>query len=368
MSASYEFYLTDDLGVRFGLLNRFAYASFSRSTRGYGIIQFGLPYEEYLVHAPELFHPDWRIEVWRSPAHGFAQRREGSFLLRKYRIYDQQDGVRMIEFFGRCPLDILRRWCVVSSVEADYKKTGTIDNLMKTFTTQEFITNAHCVPAGEFSVDGNTSLGPSVTVSYCGKNILDICKNLKETSFSLHNNLSTNRRIFFDVVEDSGSSRGFGYIFRTYADYRGIDRTKQLVFSIENGNLKTPEYYEDYLDQITVAQVNTQTVTGPDTLLSRWNSILDYKNSFKNDNNADIATANKMLSDGSKKVSFGAYFINTPGSPDQPQSLYGVDWDLGDLLRVHYAGMDINAEVEIVWISVNDQGAENIVGSNRVGE
>lgn len=368
MSSEYEFWLTDDAGRRIMLLKDFAFASYSRSTRGLGVIQFGLPLDAYLSGVPSIFQKDWRIDVWRSPMYGYPKRRESSYFLRKFRIYDrEEDSMRMIEFFGRSPLDILRRWSVSTTVAAEYEKTDYLDDMMKDIVDDVFIVGAHCVPGGEFSVDGATGLGPLISQTFKGKNVRDVITDLKATSFSLNADDPTNRRIFFDVVEGPGLENGFGYIFRTYADLRGIDRTKGTVFSPENGNMHDPEYFEDYLDQITVALVNTTTVTDPEATSSRWNSIQEYRASSATLAGSDTATANQILSEKGKRISLGAYFDNTPGSPDQPQSLYGIDWDLGDLLPVQYAGKNLQAEVEIVWVSVNENGQENIVGSNRVG-
>jgi len=370
LSASYEFWLTDDAGKRITLLKNFSFASYSRSTRGLGVIQLGLPLKEHLDHAPTIFQPDWRIDVWRSPEIGYQKRREGSFFLRKFQIYNRsEDDMNMIKFFGRSPLDILRRWSVYSVVEANYKKTDYIDDMMKSIVTQEFITGAHTVPAGEFTVDGDLGLGPSITHTFLGKNVQDIITELKAISFNKNAVTPASRRIFYDVVEGPGQTGGFGYIFRTYADLRGSDRSGTgLVFSVENGNLRSPEYFEDYLDQITVARVNTVVVSNSDAYLSRWNSIMNYRNGDITDAASSSSIGNQMLADDKKEISFGAYFLSTPGSPRQPRSLYGIDWDLGDLLPVQYAGINKNVEVEIVWISVNESGEENIVGSNRVGE
>jgi len=374
MSASYEFWLTDDAGIRITLLKNYSYASYSRSTRGYGIIQLGIPLEEYLAFVPVLFQPDWRIDVYRSPEQGIPKRREGSYFLRKFRIYDREtDAVRMIQFFGRSPIDILRRWSVCLDfggsphVVTDYKTTDYIDDMMKSLVNRLFITGGNVAPAGEFSVDGDTSLGPIITRSYLGKNILDVLTDLKATSFSLNQEDSTNRKIYFDCVEGPGKVNGFGYIFRTFANIRGVDRTKSLVFSMENGNMRTPEYYEDYLDQSTIVQVGTTTVTSPDSTLSRWNNILKYKNHNPTDTGDETSMANQILNEEKKDISMGAYFLSNSGSSNQPRSLYGVDWDLGDLLPVNYAGKNMNVEVEIVWVSIDEIGRENIVGSNRVG-
>lgn len=369
MSSSYEFWLTDDAGKRITLLKNFQWVSYSRSSRGLGVIQLGLPLDEHLAFAPTVFQPDWRIDVWRSPEYGFPKRRESSYFLRKFRIYDrEEDGLRQIEFFGRTPLDILRRWSVSDSLIANYSKTDYIDDMMKAVVTDAFITTPHVAPVGEFTVEGDLSLGPSISQSFPGKNVRDVLTDLKATSFSLNATSSTNRRIFFDVVESGPTAlNGFNYIFRTYADLRGIDRTNGVVFSPENGNLKGAEYYEDYLDQITRAKCGITTVASPDTTLSRWNDIMQYRSSASSDVNVQTSTANQMLSAGAKVFSLSANFLSTPGSPTQPRSLYGIDWDFGDLLPVQYAGKNMSAEVEIVWVSVDENGSENIVGSNKVG-
>lgn len=367
--AEYEFWFCDDAGRRISLIKNFAFASYSRTTRGFGTLMFGLPFDSYLSQVPTFFQPDMRIDVWRSPAFGVPKRREGSFWLRKYIVYSRaEDGMKMIDFYGRPPIEILRRWAISTTDAAQYTITDHIDDMMKKIVRDAFIVGGNVIPsADEFSVDGDVALGPSITQSFQGKNILDTINNLKAISFAKNEEDPTNRRIFFDVVEDPGLTNGFGYIFRTYADLRGIDRTNGLTFSVENGNLKDPQYYEDYLDQITRALCNATEVLSNDRYLSRWNNIRRYATSTSDDVSENTSTANQMLAEGAKKKSLTAQFLSTPGSSVQPRCLYGVDWDLGDLLPVQFANLNFNAEVEIVWVSVDDSGAENIVGSNKVG-
>lgn len=369
MSSSWEFWLCDDSGRRITLLKELAFAAISRSTRGYGTVHLGLPYETYMQAVATVFQPDWRIDAWRSPEYAIPMRREGSYFLRKYNIYDREhDSVRMIEFYGRSPLDILRRWSVVNIIKPYFRKTAPIDDMMKTIVTESFISPvARVAPAREFSVDGNLSLGPSITKEFFGKVVLDILKELKDTSYTMNAASASNRRILFDVVEGAGLTNGFGYVFRTYADLRGTDRTSQMIFSVENGNLKAPAYEENYLDEVTEAQADTLVVDSPDTTLSRWNKILEYRAGTSKSATENMTTANQILSEKAKKISMNATFLNSPGGRSQPRSLYGVDWDLGDLVRVQYAGKNFNAEVEIVYLSVDENGAETVTGMNSVG-
>jgi hypothetical protein len=367
MSSEYEFWLTDDAGRRLLLLKDIAYASYTRTTVGYGTIQLGIPYDAFVSKIFTVFQPDWRLDVHRSPASGSSKRRESSFFIRKPRIYDRVDSVRMIEFFGRNPLDILRRQTVVSTTMANYKKTDKIDDMMKDIVTENFISVPSAAPVGEFSVDAKVGLGPTTTLSFFGRTVLDVLKDLKADSISKNYINSTNRKIYFDVVEGAGLSQGFGYVFRTYADLRGANRTSGMVYSVENGNLKEPSYSEDYLDQITSVRIgDAATVTSPDQFLSRWNTIQSYQGA-SSDTLTDTARAYQSLHDNGATKSLTATFLNTPGSDRQPRSLYGVDWDLGDLLPVMYAGKNITAEVAIVYVAVDDKGQETVTGSNIVG-
>lgn len=369
--SDYELWLTDDAGRPLKLLTNVAFFTYSRSTKGYGTVQFGLPYNEYIKGLAILFQPDWRIDIWRSPAPGFPKRRECSYFLRSWEAYDRSDGMHMIQFWGRNARDILRRWSVVTATESYWKKTDYIDDMMKEIVTESFITTPRVVPVGEFTVEGDQSLGPSIPHTFKGKNVLEVLKELKDISFAKNTaSPTTNKRIFFDVIEaqENGLAGGFGYVFRTYANLRGMDRTGGLIFSVENGNFKDGTYREDYLDEITEAQVGVTSVTNSsEYYLSRWNRILQFQSS-SDTAGEQTSKANEMLGAGAAKKTLNGTFLNTPGNSKQPRSLYGVDWDLGDLVRAQHAGKDFNVEIEIVWASVNEDGTETVSGSTMVNQ
>lgn len=369
MSAKYELYLTDDAGRRIALLNNVAFFSISRTSRGFGTCHVGIPLHDYEVVPAFLL--DRRVEVWRAPHHGATLREEGSFFLRKYNVYTrQEDSVQIIEFWGRSPIDILRRQSVVSTTLADYQKSNFIDSIMHELVDENFITPPQTAPVGELSAGGSESLGPIVSHTFFGQTVLDVLNDLKDMSFSLHQKDAAERRVFFDVVRGSLlPNGGFGYIFRTYIDLRGSDRTGGVTYSVENGNVKDPSYFEDHLDSFTVSKVlNLSTPAyswseaSPETKLSRWNTIVSAQQSSDANHTLNEAKANAALQDGKSKRVLNINFVDSPGSDRQPQSLYGVDWDLGDLLPVSYAGRSFDAELETVYISVNAEGKENIVG------
>src|SRR5258706_16349477 len=128
MGASYEFWLLDDYGRRIHLIEKVASFSYSRTTQGLGTLQVELPFNEWVKAVPSIFRPDNRIDVWRSPQAGIPARREGSFLLRRFQVYQREsDAMVMIVLYARSPIEILRRQCW----ETDAAQTNEIDDMMK---------------------------------------------------------------------------------------------------------------------------------------------------------------------------------------------------------------------------------------------
>lgn len=372
MSATYEFILTDDSGRKFCLIEKYFFCSYSRTVQGYGAVQFGIPYDYYRKLVPDIFKPDWRLDIWRSPDTGFPLRREASFLLRKFNIYERQDGMRCIELFGRSPLDILRRGSLFST----YTRTGLADDVMVGIVTDATtIAGQLSTPSGEFTIGSSPGVGPTVDIKYQGYAVIDILTDIKNNTIILNNiSPTTSHKIYFDVVEgDALSNGGFGYMFKVYADLRGQDRTKSgLIFSTDNGNLGKPSYYEDYLEHVTTITAifdddsTDSHFQSNEISLSRWSFI--RKSIF----NADLSgiygyQSYVELYKGRGKKVFSADFLNTPGGPNQPRSIYGVDWDMGDLLRAEFADKAFDVEIKVVRVAVNENGEENIVGQTEIG-
>ena len=423
--ASFEFWLTDDAGKRLQLLDNFAFASYSRVVSGLAVLQIGLPYREFEKSIKPVFTPDRRVDVWRSPAPGYPLRREGVFLLRKPKIYTRiEDGVQIIEFFGRGPLDLLNRRFVIQQPGTTYsEKTAAIDDMMKEIVREQMLfgyavdhngvfDNSRAYPADEFSVQFDVARGPVVSRRFAGRNVLDILKDLKELSFQKHeDDPLNNRRIYFDVVplelggfdifilEEPGvnnpildeTGEGFedeqsitsrsdvGFQFQTFANLRGQDRTSLFEFSTENGNMTKPFYSVDHFDEVNAVIVRGQgrgesqvTAVVEDAVrigASRWNRFEDMASaSYEAEETALEEVGRGELTVGRPKEELYVTFLNTPGGLHQPRSIYGVDWDLGDLVRVTYAGIQLEAEIVIVYVSYDENGEEEITGRNDVGD
>jgi len=392
MPSSYEFWLLDEKGRRITLLTDLAYFSYSRVTRGFGSFQIGLPYEAFTSKMQPFFEPDWRVDVWRSPETGYPLRREGTYLLRMPKIYTRStDNVQMLTFYGRDLKDLLRRRYIIQP--AGYSqtlKTDYIDDMMKEIVEEQMLwgsaldanavqDNARAFPENEFTVQGKVSLGPLHTATFPDRNVLDTLKELEDASFQLYDEdplLYT--RIYFDIIpfDMDGGVQGFQFV--TYAGLKGDDRTgNALVFSVENNNIKEPYYTLNHMSEVNSIIVKgfgrgdsrpSETVTDTRRAgASRWNLCEAIEDaSTEPDQDYLENYGYPPLWEGAPKEEISAVFLNVPGSEDTPRSLYGIDWDVGDLLPVEYAGMHFNTEVNVVYVAIDEGGKETITGRNGI--
>lgn len=420
MPSTMEFWLLDDTGRRICLLDQLAYFSYSRSTLGYGTLLIGMPHDVQKARVFPIFQPDWRIDVWRSPAEGVPMRREQTFLLRLHKIYTRKtDNMRMIAYTGLDPTHLLSRRYVVQAAGSAYTyKTDNVDDMMKEIVREQMLwgfsrdeegnlDDTRAFPRGEFSVQSNMGLGPSVSAAFADRRVLDVLKDLKLSSFQLNQFDLSSRRIFFDVVpydisslllyildeatgepildeaglplvdESSTTMTGVGFQFQTFADLRGQDRTLQMEFSVENNNLEEPYYSLNHIDEVTAAIVkgfgrgdSRVAVWVEDTTRensSRWNRVESFVDGSQEPDQSKLADVGyPELFNGMPKEDLSTVFLNTEGGPDSPRSLYGLDWDLGDLVRVSYAGKQFDIEIAIVYVAIDEQGIETITGRNQI--
>lgn len=422
MSATYEIWLTDDSGKRMMLLNEVAFFSYSRVVSGYGTLQIGIPYRLFREQVHPVFAPDRRIDVWRSPALGYPMRREGMYLLRQPKIYTREtDGIDIIEFFGRSPLDLLnRRWIIQLAGTSYTAKEAAIDDMMKEIVREQMLwgsardedgnqSNARAFPQTEFSVQANLTLGPEIARRFADRNVLDVLKELKDTSFQLHEDDPDDRRIYFDVIsrdlrgieiyildeeteepildesglplldEESQSAKdAVGWEFVTFADLRGIDRTEnKVLFSVPNSNLKGPFYAKSHFEErnsIIVkgsgrGESRATVIVDDDARInaSRWNRYEDMTEANYEVDDSDLeSVGDAKLKERQPREELYATFLNVPGSEDVPRALYGIDWDLGDLVNVWYAQQLFECEIVVVYVGMDENGVETITARNTI--
>lgn len=391
MTSLFEVWLTDDHGARLTLLQDLSYLSYTRAVNQFGSVEFAVPFQPFSMKFNPWFMPDWRVEVWRRPTALLPLRREDVYLLRKPNVYTRnEDNVQMIRFYGRNGWDLLNRRFVIQRAGTQWAaKTDYADDMMKEIVREQMLygsavdengtaDNTRAWPSGEFSVQGNISLGPQITHNFDGKRVLDVLKNIKDMTFQKNADDSTKARIFFDVkpVDLSGTSP-LGWQFVTLADLYGNDLTSGIEFSLENENIQAPTYAISHLEEINtvyvygngrgatqiIQQVQDATRAGS----SRWNRCEGTVSASNETNTSGLTDRGSAELEDRKPVeSLPLIFLNNPGNSVTPRSLYGLDWDLGDRVRVNYAGKQFEAEINLVYISMDENGAESLTGRNEV--
>lgn len=421
MSSRYEFWLTDDKGKLLLNLEGYSFFAYSRSLLGLGTFTMGLPYQDFRKRIFPVFQPDWRVECWRSPATGIPMRRDAVYLLRKKNIYTRTtDNVQIIQLYGRSTIDLLNRRVVVQAAGTEWtRKEGAIDDLMKEIVREQMLygsaldetgalDNTRAYPEGEFSVQADFGLGPIVTVNCAETRVMDVLKQLKDTSFELAKESTSNYKIYFDILpynvlsfaeyildeenadpildeqgfplEDETSisvNSGIGLQFQTFAGLYGQDRTLGAVYSVENGNLEGPNYSMDHLEEKNAvivkgfgrgdSRVSDWALDSDRINQSRWNRCELFRDGSQEpdqDKLADLGRAD--LWDGEPVEELAAEILNSPGGPQAPRSLYGIDWDLGDLLPIEYGDKRFDVEVSIVYVAMDENGRETVTGRNEV--
>jgi hypothetical protein len=206
------------------------------------------------------------------------------------------------------------------------------------------------------TVEGMGYEGETLTLNYRYDNLADI---IMET---------TGLGGDWDVVEVSPGT----YEFRLYYPRSGVDRTPgnedgttPLVFSLENQNMLNPVYTDDRTAEITVAFAVGQAVKGIRPIFERhnlynaehaseWNRREAVVDSSTYDTMAAcLASGDGYLADNGRKVSL------TFDARQTPNCLYGVHWDLGDMVGSSFVK---KYDMRITEVSVSiDASGETIV-------
>lgn len=162
----------------------------------------------------------------------------------------------------------------------------------------------------------------------------------------------------FDLVKTGAAT----YEFRWHAGQRGTDRTAQVLFALERGNMADPEYTYDRLDEATVAigagqgeGADRQVVvrTGPD--YAEGNNIEVFVDARGSETAAGVASsADARLDEARTRQRFGFRVVQTPGCA------YGVHYGLGDLVRAQYGPVNVVQKIVGVTVSLDRDGAEKI--------
>lgn len=345
--ADYALRVYDAAGGYLASLDVVARLELAQPANDVGVLVVSLP----ILYPLDLFQKDGRIVVDRT-VRGVTL--PTTWLVRKPDRSLTESGEQRIGVTAFDPRDLLRRRVVPVASQAT--KTGPADDLMKAIVREQFVSASDTARnlGSLFSVASDTSDAPSITIEFANRVVLDVLRDIAAASAAAGTYLA------FDVVP-IGSS----FEFRTYTDVWGVDRRSSVMLSAEMGTLANVSVSNDWTDEVTavygagrgegaaaltaVATDNARIALSPFGRIERYTSASNATTAA-----ALQAAVTAELQAGRPREQFTARLV------EQPDTCYGVDLSLGDLVTAEHEGTRYDCRVEPVRIVLDEDGSETV--------
>ena len=347
MSISYHVVLKNQSGVQVALFDDWRTLSFAHRINSVGSFSFGINGDDSRA---SLFALDGQIEIYRSNLQqSISPYLEFEGLIRAYERRYDVDGKRHFVVEGRGYNDLLARRVVAYYTGSAYSnKSGVAETVMKEFVSQNAAASATAPPrlfdgvlAG-LTVQADGATGVSWTGARAYRNLLEVLQGIANDTGTMD----------FDVVGNGAAA----YLFKTYLNQRGTDRTTAglsastglntagnapVVFSVLFGNMEQPIYRDTRLSEINAVMVLGGGAEDARAVVQRTNSsaIADSpinRREISKDARNESATAglntvgDTALLNLQRKQTFNFKFIET----DSTQ--YGRDFMWGDKVTARF--------------------------------
>jgi hypothetical protein len=331
-----------------------------------------------------LFDMDRIVEFWREPVGGH-ETLLGVGFMRRWHFFESPDGAEFVRCTGHDQIGLLGRRIVANYKGTDYtKKSDYADDMIKEIITEQFVntsarfgdiyySRSSALSTAHFSVAPDESQGREIDKEFAWRNVLTTIQEIAEASQWPTRSMD-GVPVYFDL-EYTGPAK---FVFKTYANSRGVDRTVSggiapVIFSVDRANLGRPSLDWRYDEEINMVYgggpgQETSRMIDPENDQVRHNySIWNYQESFK-----DAREATER-----PEVSFIAYtemqnrlpYVEFSGDLlDTPRSRFGVDWMYGDEVTCRYKGFSFDGIVDGFLISVDQNGVEDIRASVKIIE
>jgi hypothetical protein len=357
MAGQYSIVIKGRDGVKRAEIIDMLSLAYTRRVNAPALVTFDLRPEHPAIATLEL---DGQIEVWRrDTAMGVAWHADAGYLYRgsTYAVPQDQDEV----FSATCPGQLhwlSRRIIAYNAGKTGYTAiTGPAETVMRTIVATNCTSIATAANGrdrdgvmSQISVEADQGRGLTVPWAGTRKNVLSELQNIAQPTVG---------GCDFDLIKTGPAS----WVFRVYPGQLGTDRStgsNAVVFSRDFDNMGQPRLVYDRVDEKTVAIVggageeNARRIyvtTGADY------SAADDIELFVDARNAPtaLATAGRRALDEAR-----ARPMLTFMPLQTPQTFYGKQYFLGDLVRASYRGLTSILKVVAATITLSRDGAEDI--------
>ena len=209
-----------------------------------------------LPHVDEVANqriPDRRVEIWRTPNGGQAERVFYGFI-RAWEPRTESNGAEFLTLSGEDGNSLLKRR-IIAYAAATSQATATAeatDNLMKRVVDESMVASG--TAARNLAIvtkDPNTTDGVTITKAFAWKNLLQVLQSFQAAS------RDREAEVFFAMEPD-----GAAWVFRTYTAQPGNDRTSTgstpLFFGEQWRNIDNLRDTEDYTNSASYAYAGGQ--------------------------------------------------------------------------------------------------------------
>ena len=359
-AGSYEIWYTDDKGVRIALLDNALGGIFNKNANGIGFFELPLPGS----FDTSLLKRDRMIQVWRAPIGGTLSVFRVYFL-RWWQLARIESDLR-ITLKGPDVNDLMRRRHVINySGTAGASKTDLLDDLMKEVVDEQAINDASDPTSGfgirdipDFTNQVDVSAGPLLSFAMAWRKLSEWLPDASRAGRAESN------EVFWDIVEQV-TSNSIALQFQTKTGQPGQDLTSSVIFDEARGNLSDSSLTLDYFDEVNYVYGLGQGQSIDRNVQQQWDADRMGASRYNRCEgiafaaNAEIddtvrEAARERLTNGLPRRILTGRLVDTEGTQ------FGRDWNWGDKIRARFLGIEFDAIIRKLTITLDGNMRETI--------
>lgn len=368
----YELWLAEHNGTRLAIMDLAGYFSFTRALNNIGFFSIVLP----VGFDAGLLAKDRRVYFWRKPVGGVLNIAFEGFIRNIITESDREGGiVRIIQGPG---LNYLLSGRYAAYPEANTNVDTTVtpvaaDDLLKavvrtnlgaTATTANGRKASGVIDAAYFGVAADLTLGPTLSMAFSYRNVLEVCREICDAS------RTAGTELYFEIVPATEDGDTHTMEFRTYIGQPGRDRTSDSAdggktFGPDFSNMAEPKLVENATDEINRAfalgqgQDSAREIQTSEDVTRQGASPFALREGIVWAMAATTAAAVLDAADaavvaGRPRAILTGKLISMPGY------IYGLDVDFGDRVTVSFDGRQGDALIRAATITVDENSDEQV--------
>jgi hypothetical protein len=368
VAAGYSVYLSTPTGVRLADASKFLKLEYARTVNAIGALTLTLP---GTFDTQSIIIPDGRIEVWRRLPSGREYLDTDTVWFIQgitYQIDDQ--GKITIVVSADSGLFLLKdpgRFVDNYAGSAQATKTDMADDMCKAIVREQAGASASAARslAAFLSVQADSGSAPSISKAFSWRPVLTVLQEIAQSSFEAGTYLA------FDIVSPTPDTLEF----QTFVGQRGVDHrfpsgVNPVLLGPDMGNMGETTLGVDYRDEVSYAKAGGSG-EGSGRLTDDYldsvraaASPFRRRETFVQATNTDTAAA--LEDEATSAVRGGRPRVILQGKiASTLDTQYGVDWSWGDYVTVQAFGMQLDARVDAIKVTVtpDEENIEAIVRS-----